>query len=511
MPVFDFTAPNGKTYTVEGPEGATKEQAFAILQSQITQPDATETAVDVAKSTGIGAAKSVIGLADIPELGARGIDAATNYVSQKLGLGEAPRPVASPNAPRLPGSAEIQAKIEEHTGPFYKPKTYAGEWGETIGGYLPGMVGGPGGLMSRFVTQVALPAVASEGAGALTAGTKYEAPSRVAAALLAGPAATRSMAGRVAPSANELKAAYRDVVNDPVLRATPINTRGAPETRTILAGPGYHIADDLRGPSLSDKVVRALDEAGFDPLNSSKAFGRVAKLDSADTPGDVIAVRKKLSKDSAGVPSPETEAARFARGKVDEVISELSPEFRAANANYAAAKRSDLITGKVEQAENRAGAANSGANVANTIRQRMVDILNSPKLSKGFSAGELERIKEISRGTKGTNAVRYIGNLLGGGGGMGQFLVGGSLGAGGYAVGGEGGASAGLAIAGLGRGLKSVENALVRRQVSGLDAKVRANSPLGGGKPKLAPVEKDAIIRALLRGSAANASAESGR
>jgi hypothetical protein len=32
MPSFEFTSPEGKTYQVEGPEGATKEQAFSILQ-----------------------------------------------------------------------------------------------------------------------------------------------------------------------------------------------------------------------------------------------------------------------------------------------------------------------------------------------------------------------------------------------------------------------------------------------------------------------------------------------
>lgn len=35
MPDFTFTSPDGKNYTVSGPEGATKEQAFQILQQQI--------------------------------------------------------------------------------------------------------------------------------------------------------------------------------------------------------------------------------------------------------------------------------------------------------------------------------------------------------------------------------------------------------------------------------------------------------------------------------------------
>lgn len=38
MPVFEFTSPEGKTFEVEGPDGSTKEQAFAILQQRIGQP-----------------------------------------------------------------------------------------------------------------------------------------------------------------------------------------------------------------------------------------------------------------------------------------------------------------------------------------------------------------------------------------------------------------------------------------------------------------------------------------
>src|SRR6516162_505813 len=35
MPTFDFTDPSGKTYSINGPEGSTKEQAFAILQQHL--------------------------------------------------------------------------------------------------------------------------------------------------------------------------------------------------------------------------------------------------------------------------------------------------------------------------------------------------------------------------------------------------------------------------------------------------------------------------------------------
>lgn len=35
MPTFEFTSPEGKTYSVSGPEGSSKEQAFQMLQKQI--------------------------------------------------------------------------------------------------------------------------------------------------------------------------------------------------------------------------------------------------------------------------------------------------------------------------------------------------------------------------------------------------------------------------------------------------------------------------------------------
>lgn len=47
MPAFKFTSPDGKQYTVNGPDGATKEQAFAILQQQIAGAPKGPTAADI--------------------------------------------------------------------------------------------------------------------------------------------------------------------------------------------------------------------------------------------------------------------------------------------------------------------------------------------------------------------------------------------------------------------------------------------------------------------------------
>src|SRR5262245_12104243 len=132
------------------PDDFTDADIAAALASE--KPSAREALTDIAKSTGIGAAKSIIGLADIPELGARGIHAGVNLVQRTLGMEQTPRPGTTarnfedrftgvtPEKPEvqpafpLPSAAQIQSKIEERTGPFYQPKTYGGEWAETIGG-----------------------------------------------------------------------------------------------------------------------------------------------------------------------------------------------------------------------------------------------------------------------------------------------------------------------------------------------------------------------------------------
>ena len=36
MPKFEFTSPEGKQYEIEGPDGSTKEQAFDVLQTQLS-------------------------------------------------------------------------------------------------------------------------------------------------------------------------------------------------------------------------------------------------------------------------------------------------------------------------------------------------------------------------------------------------------------------------------------------------------------------------------------------
>lgn len=147
-----------------------------------------ETAEDVARSGVTGVIKGGASLAglpgDIAELGARGLDRATRFVGDKLGVNVTPR--ADRDATY--GSRDILSAIEPHTekGRFHKPQSTAGEYAQTVGEFLPGIVGGPGGIGTRALTQVVAPALGSEAAGQMSKGTAAEPYARVAGALLGG-------------------------------------------------------------------------------------------------------------------------------------------------------------------------------------------------------------------------------------------------------------------------------------------------------------------------------------
>lgn len=191
---------------VEFPDGMNDAQITAAIQKNM--PTQSSVGADVAKSAGVGVGKGFIGLAGLPgdlaEMGARGIDRATQYVGGKLGVDSESlrRPEPAKNltslimgptertqyADRAPtyGSADITKAVESQTGPFYQPQTTAGKYAETVGEFALGLIGGPAGLARRAITNVVLPGVSSEAAGQATQGTSAEPYARVAGAILGG-------------------------------------------------------------------------------------------------------------------------------------------------------------------------------------------------------------------------------------------------------------------------------------------------------------------------------------
>lgn len=140
---------------------------------------ASEAAVDVAKSAGVGLAQGAIGLATLPgnveALARAGINAGAGLVGVKP-------PVDADTF--LTNYNDAKGRVEKYTGEFYKPKTTMGEYARTIGEFAPLAIGGGAGLAAK-APRVLVPAVASETAGQMTEGTSLEPWARAGAALAA--------------------------------------------------------------------------------------------------------------------------------------------------------------------------------------------------------------------------------------------------------------------------------------------------------------------------------------
>jgi hypothetical protein len=180
-------------------------------------------------------------------------------------------------------------------------------------------------------------------------------------------------------------------------------------------------------------------------------------------------------------------------GVADVVSGAASPQealrlIRDARGNAAAGFRSDRITGVEDTIGLRSDAANSGRNFDNTTRQRLASLLLSAKGSRGLSEAEEAAIRQVIEGTPGKNTARYVGNTLGGGGGLGQTLLGLAAGGGGMATMGPGGLALGLLPPAVGAGARTIANRMSRRELKELDELMRSRSPLAQNTPLPPPM-----------------------
>ncbi len=273
-----------------------------------------------------------------------------------------------------------------------------------------------------------------------------------------------------------------------------------------VAGAGYDKARDLgvefSPKSIQDfgsKVSSAMNEDGIDEILAPKTFGILGKLnkipeDGVFTINNYRTLQRSLG-NAAKSPDPvERLAAMRAKNELDGFLEDIplksvvqgTPEqaehasqiIKEANRNYAAAKRSDMVQGKIDLAEFNTSTANSGQNLDNAIRQQVKTILRNEKLQRGFSDEELDQMRLIAKGTAPGNILRKVGNILGGGGGLGTFVT---AAEGMHAVG-----PAGAAAPVGGWIAKSIGNALTAKQAAKLDEMVRSNSPLARSLTDLA-------------------------
>lgn len=270
-----------------------KEEFAKKIELEAAPPkpelSAGETAADVAKSGGIGLVKGGIGLAgmagDLTDLGAKGLEHASNYISDKLGMERYKRPEQTSVLNNIPTSADIQKGVEGYTGEFYKPKTTAGEYAQTAGEFAPALIGGPEALGTKLLTRVAVPAATSETAGQLTKGTEYEPWARTAGALLS-PAVTAAGRRVITPFqatpertalANALRGEGVDLTAGQATGSKPL--QWAESTLGDMPGSGGRVADiqTNQGEQFTRAALRRIgeDSPRADPDTIHNAFDRI--------------------------------------------------------------------------------------------------------------------------------------------------------------------------------------------------------------------------------------------
>ena len=158
-----------------------------------------------------------------------------------------------------------------------------------------------------------------------------------------------------------------------------------------------------------------------------------------------------------------------------------------ANRNWAAAARSENVSGRITKAEQVASGQYSGLGLENELRRRMGVLGLPPEAaagrppSRGFTPAERRQFEQFGEGTAGQNFRRWATNALGGRGGIAATGVGGgAFGLGSYLSGGDPllgtAAGAGVPLAAL--GLAKLGNRSALNRARDLERMLLARSEL---------------------------------
>lgn len=306
-----------------------------------------------------------------------------------------------------------------------------------------------------------------------------------------------SLAGAATPVSPAMRGVSR--LAEPV--APTIPELKAAATRGYDTAQGMDVTySSAAVKGMADKLENSLNAEGRIAESNPELFALIKKLqsppeDSFAQLSGLKALRERLG-DVAGSPERAKRAsAKIAIDQLDEFMESgagqsaagalanpaaaqgISEAERAAailkeaRANSAAAFRAEELARLEDVAGLRSDAANSGRNLGNSIRQRLASILASEEQKRGFSPKELDAMREVVEGTRTTNTLRNVGNLMGGGGGLGQMATA-SMGA---LVGGPVGAALGVGVGPIAR---SIGNKLTEKQLTKVQDLIAQRSPL---------------------------------
>lgn len=494
--MIEVELPDGRVVEVDTTDSNVAAQAAQKFLA--AKPAETSMLADAGKSVASGLGRATIGaiggLGDFRELASQGMSALGNKLGVDLSPVKAAASAASNVIPGLgllrnaPTSQDVRATVTDPiVSPDYEPQSVGGSYLKTLAEFTPGMLtGGRGNLGANLLRNVVAPAVVSETAGQATQGTAAEPYARLLGALGGSAGATKTLnaaaearaISKAAPALDNLKSttsAGYDALTDRNIRL--------PLQQSALDNVATDIVDTLNRkgirPSVAESIHKAVDEI------------RTPATGAADV-ADLVAARQNI-KTLLGTKDANKTGAFIALDKLDKAIETAAPgtmtKIKELDKNWAAVKANEALDKRTAAAELRAAGENSGGNVGNKIRQQVTNYLLSSE-AKYLSPETKKELEKIVRGTASQNTVRFVANLLGGGGGLGM-LAGATAG---YQVGDVPGAIAGAAA---GKALKFANNRSVVKQAERVAEGIRLRSPMGQQNPLMLPQGQSPLLAGL--------------
>jgi len=396
MPTFDFTSPEGKKYTVEGPAGATQEQAFQILQSQIgapAQPEERGMGTELARQVGLTLRAGAKGSAGLVGLGADAIGGAMN-----MGL------AAAGSDYRFPPTSKAIDNVLNSAG-VAQPENATERVVQDIAG---GMAGGAGTVaVGRAMANSAAPVVQKIGQ-VLSTGPAMQTVSGATGGGAQG--VTREMGG--SGGAQAAAGLLGSVAPQVALAA------GSGAVRGLLRG------GEQGRQTVNKNIELFKDAADVAPSVGQATEGRIPRaIESvlAKTPGSAGVMQKAAQKKADAVAASVTKLA-----------DELSPTGNAVNAGEAITKGVQgfkdgfkVVQARLYNTLDQYIPADSPINVGKTqakLAELNADIPGAPNLSQWFKNSKIKGIDaaleaDLAQAAKGGalpyEAIKKLRTLVG--------------------------------------------------------------------------------------------------
>lgn len=468
MPKYRITAPDGGTYEITAPEGASDADIMWYAQQNLTagsqpqtqrvelpqQPNEVPYGEGLARAGfqgltfGAGDEITAGGVAALRALGGNNFGETYDKVlSHERGNMERFReqaPVASTVAEiggALPTAmVPLGALGRAAQGGSLATRALAGGAIGAGQGGLYGFNAGEGGFDERL-DDAAIGATIGGGIGGVAA------PAIGAGVRSASNALARTNAGKAtiaaAPSLDDLAS-----------RASAL-FKQADDMGVVVKPEAYR--------SFADDVAALAAKEGIDAQVTPSSAGALSRILSEADSGQPLSLQtlntvRRVAQNAAGSNDPnERRIASLMIDKLDDFIDDLTPDkmvgtatgepgpiLREARNLWSRMRRGEML----QEAEYRAG--NQASGVENGIRTQFRSILNSPTKRRGMTQEEIAALERVVQGTPLSNTLKRVGRMSFGTGQQSGFLggsVGSAAGAGaGSVVGGPVGAAVGAAI-----------------------------------------------------------------